>query len=291
MGERIWTPQQRSAIDAAGGTLLVSAAAGSGKTAVLVQRVIERLTSDDPDRYCDADRLLIVTFTRAAAAEMKERITAELQKKAEQDPWDARMRRQMILIRKAPICTIDSFCSRLVRDNFYKLEIAPDFRIADESELKILKDECINDVLERNYAEGDEDFFELVEQLIGDKNDSELSELLKSLDFYIGSFPFPEDRMTALQNAYSAENPAETVWGRSVLQYVERAAAYPAQPENPHAPQFAPGKAPVSFSAVSSTGTAMITDAAERPSPASSPIPATISTGISILVISLPCLC
>ena len=192
MGERIWTPQQRSAIDAAGGTLLVSAAAGSGKTAVLVQRVIERLTSDDPDRYCDADRLLIVTFTRAAAAEMKERITAELQKKAEQDPWDARMRRQMILIRKAPICTIDSFCSRLVRDNFYKLEIAPDFRIADESELKILKDECINDVLERNYAEGDEDFFELVEQLIGDKNDSELSELLKSLDFYIGSFPFPE---------------------------------------------------------------------------------------------------
>ena len=226
MGERIWTPQQRSAIDAAGGTLLVSAAAGSGKTAVLVQRVIERLTSDDPDRYCDADRLLIVTFTRAAAAEMKERITAELQKKAEQDPWDARMRRQMILIRKAPICTIDSFCSRLVRDNFYKLEIAPDFRIADESELKILKDECINDVLERNYAEGDEDFFELVEQLIGDKNDSELSELLKSLDFYIGSFPFPEDRMTALQNAYSAENPAETVWGRSVLQYVERAAAY-----------------------------------------------------------------
>ncbi len=226
MGERIWTPQQRSAIDAAGGTLLVSAAAGSGKTAVLVQRVIEKLTSDDPEKYCDADRLLIVTFTRAAAAEMKERITAELQKKVEQDPWDTRMRRQMILVKKAPICTIDSFCSKLVRDNFYKLDIAPDFRIGDDSELKIIQEDCINDVLERNYAEGDDDFFELVEQLIGDRNDSELSDLIKQLDFYIGSFPFPEDIMTALENAYSAGDPTGTVWGQSVLEYVKKAAEY-----------------------------------------------------------------
>ena len=226
MGERIWTPQQRSAIDADGGTLLVSAAAGSGKTAVLVQRVIEKLTSDDPDKYCDADRLLIVTFTRAAAAEMKERITAELQKKLEQNPWDARMRRQMILIKKASICTIDSFCSKLVREHFYKLDIAPDFRIADDSELKILRDECINEVLERNYAEGDDDFFELVEQLIGDRNDNELSELLKKLDFYIGSFPFPEDMMTELESSYSESNPVQTVWGRSVLEYVNKAAEY-----------------------------------------------------------------
>ena len=147
MGEKKWTPQQRSAIGASGGTVLVSAAAGSGKTAVLVQRVIERLTSNDPKIFCDADRLLIVTFTRAAASEMKERIITELQKKLEDDPWDTRMRRQMILIKKAQICTIDSFCSKLVRDNFFKLDIAPDFRIADESERKILRDECINDVL------------------------------------------------------------------------------------------------------------------------------------------------
>ena len=214
MGERNWTPQQRSAIDAEGGTLLVSAAAGSGKTAVLVQRVIERLTARDPQRYCDADRLLIVTFTRAAAAEMKERIANELQKRLEQSPWDTQLRRQMILVKKAQICTIDSFCSKLVRDNFYKLDISPDFRIADDSELKILREECISDVLERNYAEGDEDFYELVEQLIGDKNDNELSELIKRLDFYIGSFPFPEDMMTALENAYSDSDPAASVWGR-----------------------------------------------------------------------------
>ena len=226
MSERIWTPQQRSAIDASGGTLLVSAAAGSGKTAVLVQRVIERLTTDDPRRYCDADRLLIVTFTRAAAAEMKERISTELQKKLEQNPWDTVLRRQMLLVKKAQICTIDSFCSKLVRENFYKLDISPDFRIADDAELKILREECINEVLERNYAEGDEDFFQLVEQLIGDKNDNELSALIKSLDFYIGSFPFPEEMMTALENAYSETDPTETVWGRTVLEYVVQAARY-----------------------------------------------------------------
>ena len=226
MGERIWTPQQRSAIDATGGTLLVSAAAGSGKTAVLVQRVIERLTSDDPQKYCDADRLLIVTFTRAAAAEMKERITTELQKKLEQNPWDTRMRRQMILIKKAQICTIDSFCSKLVRDHFYKLDISPDFRIADDAELKILREECINEVLERNYAEGDDDFFELVEQLIGDKNDNELSELIKRLDFYIGSFPFPEDMMHLLESSYSSTDPTNTIWGKSTMEYAARASEY-----------------------------------------------------------------
>ena len=226
MGEKKWTPQQRSAIGASGGTVLVSAAAGSGKTAVLVQRVIERLTSNDPKIFCDADRLLIVTFTRAAASEMKERIITELQKKLEDDPWDTRMRRQMILIKKAQICTIDSFCSKLVRDNFFKLDIAPDFRIADESELKILRDECINDVLERNYSEGDDDFFELVEQLIGDKNDNELPELIKNLDFYIGAFPFPEEMMRALENIYSSDEPADTIWGKAVLEYVDNAVEY-----------------------------------------------------------------
>ena len=226
MGERNWTQQQRSAIDAQGGSLLVSAAAGSGKTAVLVQRVIERLTTDDPEKYCDADRLLIVTFTRAAASEMKERIVAELQRKLNENPWDTRMRRQMILLKKARICTIDSFCSQLVRDHFYKLDIAPDFRIADDSELKILREECIDDVLEHNYADGDDDFFELVEQLIGDKNDNELSELLKNLDFYISSFPFPEDMMNLLENAYSSEILADTVWADAVFEYVKKASEY-----------------------------------------------------------------
>ena len=89
----------------------------------------------------------------------------------------------------------------------------------------VIREDCINDVLERNYAEGDDDFFELVEQLIGDRNDSELSDLIKQLDFYIGSFPFPEDIMTALENAYSSGDPTGTVWGQSVLEYVKKAGA------------------------------------------------------------------
>ena len=226
MGDRNWTPQQRSAIDAAGGTVLVSAAAGSGKTAVLVQRVIEKLISDDPAVACDADRLLIVTFTRAAAAEMKERIAAELQKKLEQEPFNARMRRQMILLKKAPICTIDAFCGRLVRDNFYQLNVAPDFRTADESEWKMLRSECVNEVLERNYAEGDEDFFELVEQLIGDRNDKELPEILEKLDFYISAFPFPEDIMRGVEALYASSEPSGSVWADSVFEHVKNACDY-----------------------------------------------------------------
>lgn len=226
MGERKWTEQQRSAIDAHGGTLLVSAAAGSGKTAVLVQRVIERLISDDPEIHCDADRLLIVTFTRAAAAEMKERISAELQKLIVLSPWDLQLRRQIILLKKAQISTIHSFCSQLIRDNFYRLNISPDFRIADNSELKIMRDECVAEVLEKYYAAGDSVFLELAEQLIGEKNDSDLSELIKNLEYYISSCPFPDQFLSWLENAYNAASPKNTIWAEATFDYVRAAVDY-----------------------------------------------------------------
>ncbi len=226
MGERKWTQQQQDAIYAHGGTLLVSAAAGSGKTAVLVQRVIEKLTSDDPEIHCDADRLLIVTFTRAAAAEMKERISAELQKLLEADPWDSRLRRQVVLLKKAQISTIHSFCSQLIRDNFYRLGISPDFRIADAAELKIMREECVSEVLEKHYASGDPVFYELVEQLIGDKNDGDLSELIKEMENYVSSCPFPDDFLSWLESAYTSENPDNTIWARSTFDYVGRAVDY-----------------------------------------------------------------
>lgn len=226
MGERKWTEQQRNAIDSHGGTLLVSAAAGSGKTAVLVQRVIEKLISTDPEIHCDADRLLIVTFTRAAASEMKERISSELQKMLEENPWDSQLRRQMILLKKAQISTIHSFCSRLIRDNFYRLNISPDFRIADTSELKIMREECVSEVLEKYYAEGDSVFFELVEQLIGDKNDSDLSELIKNLEDYISSCPFPDEFISWLEKIYTSECPDRTIWAKSTFDYVKSAADY-----------------------------------------------------------------
>ena len=226
MSERKWTQQQRSAIDAHGGTVLVSAAAGSGKTAVLVQRVIEKLTSDDPAIACDADRLLIVTFTRAAAAEMKERIAAQLQQRLQQNPWDSRLRRQMILLKKAQISTIHSFCSALIRDHFYQLEISPDFRIADAAELKIMREECVSEVLEQFYAEADPDFIGLAEQLIGEKNDVELSELVKSLEDHVSSCPFPEDYLDWLEHAYEGENASDSIWARATMEGVRKAVEY-----------------------------------------------------------------
>ena len=132
---RNWTPGQRDAIEARGGTLLVSAAAGSGKTAVLVQRVIERLT--DERHPTDADRLLVVTFTKAAAAEMRDRIAAQIALLLEEDPYNVRLQRQQILLARAQISTIHSFCSELVRENFYKLGVSPDFRILDDAEMTL----------------------------------------------------------------------------------------------------------------------------------------------------------
>ena len=226
MGVRMWTPEQQSAIDAHGGTLLISAAAGSGKTAVLVQRVIEKLTSEDPAVHCDADRLLIVTFTRAAAAEMKERIAAALQALLVENPWDTELRRQMMLLKKAQISTIHSFCSQLIRDHFYRLGISPDFRIADTAELKVLQEECVNEVLEKRYEQGDDGFFELVEQLIGDKNDGELSELVKVLAEEVSACPFPEDYLAWLEAVYDADSPERTLWAQAVFEDVGRAVAY-----------------------------------------------------------------
>ncbi len=226
MTNRTWTSAQRSAIDAHGGTLLVSAAAGSGKTAVLVQRVIEKLISDDPAVHCDADRLLIVTFTRAAAAEMKERIAAALQNLLAENPWDTALRRQMVLLKKAQISTIHSFCSGLIREHFYRLGISPDFRIADTAELKIMQEECVNEVLENHYAQGDPVFFELVEQLIGDKNDGDLSELIKALADYVDAAPFPEDFLRQLEGAYACESPEQTIWARATFADVGRAVDY-----------------------------------------------------------------
>ena len=120
--KRVWTDSQQDAIRARKGTLFVSAAAGSGKTAVLVQRVIERLT--DPVAPSDADRLLVVTFTNAAAQEMKERIAQRLTELLEEHPGDTRLQRQQMLLPQARISTIHSFCSDLVRENFYQLNIS-----------------------------------------------------------------------------------------------------------------------------------------------------------------------
>ena len=151
MSEPKWTPAQRAAIDDRGGALLVSAAAGSGKTAVLTERAVRLIT--DPDHPVDADKLLIVTFTNAAAAELRARIGQALLKRSQQEPGNTALRRQRMLLQRAPICTIDAFCLDLLHKHFQALDIPPDFAPADPGSVEVLKASALAETLEHAYAE------------------------------------------------------------------------------------------------------------------------------------------
>ena len=137
-----WTEEQSQAINEKGANILVAAAAGSGKTAVLVERIIKKVVEEG----IDIDRLLVVTFTNSAASEMRERVLDAIYEKLDENPNDEKLLRQITLLNKSSICTIDSFCLEVVRNNFYELEnIAPNFRIADTTEIELLKQEVIED--------------------------------------------------------------------------------------------------------------------------------------------------
>ena len=141
-----FTPQQQNAIDSRGGALIVSAAAGSGKTAVLVERVIRRIT--DPQDPVDIDGLLIVTFTNAAAAEMRERIADRLLAQLAEEPGSRRLRRQLALLGGARIQTVHAFCLDLVRQNFTQCGVNPGFRLLDTAESQLLKEQAMEEMLE-----------------------------------------------------------------------------------------------------------------------------------------------
>ena len=224
MPEKKWTPDQRDAIETRGGTLLVSAAAGSGKTAVLVERVIRRITGDDP---CDVDRLLVVTFTNAAAAEMKERVSARLGTLIAENPADRSLQRQQVLLQNAHIQTVHSFCLELIRENFEKLDIPPDFRIADENEARILCQDVLAQLLEEKYtaAAGGEadDFHALTEMLGAGRDDSLLEDTVLRLFDFVRSMPDPEGTLDGMLRMYRPGVPAgRTVWGKAALRHVER---------------------------------------------------------------------
>ena len=153
---RNWTENQKNAIFANNGSVLVSAAAGSGKTAVLVQKIIELITAcENP---IDVDRLLVVTFTRSAAAEMKERVSLALNSLLKEDPYNQNLLRQKQLIYKANISTIDSFCIEIIREYFYALDINKDFRLTDDHELKVLENEAMESTIETFYNENTDEF-------------------------------------------------------------------------------------------------------------------------------------
>ncbi|NLJ30567.1 MAG: helicase-exonuclease AddAB subunit AddA [Clostridiales bacterium] len=225
MSKRNWTPGQRDAISARGGTLLVSAAAGSGKTAVLVQRVIERIT--DPVHPTDADRLLVVTFTKAAAAEMSGRIAAEISKLLDADPFNVRLQRQQVLLARAHISTIHSFCGDLIRENFYKLGVSPDFRILDDNEMELLRGEAAAAVLEEFYAQADPAFTDLVEAFSSGRDDDRLIQTVNRLYDFVRSHPFPRRWLAEKSAMYSqAVPPPQTVWGQTVLAFAADALDY-----------------------------------------------------------------
>ena len=147
-----FTQEQQKVIDLRNRNILVSAAAGSGKTAVLVERIITRLTKDE--RPLNVDELLIVTFTEAAASEMKERIHSAIEKALENEPDNVHLQRQATLIHQAQITTIHKFCLSVIRDYFHTIDLDPGFRVGEEGELKLLKRDVVENVLETAYAEG-----------------------------------------------------------------------------------------------------------------------------------------
>ena len=148
-----WTPAQQAAIADRGGALLVSAAAGSGKTAVLTERAVQLIT--DPEQPVNADRLLIVTFTNAAAAELRARIGQALLHRSQLQPGNAMLRRQRMLLQRAPICTIDAFCLNLLHKHFQALDIPPDFAPADPGTVQLLRGAALAETLENAYRDPD----------------------------------------------------------------------------------------------------------------------------------------
>lgn len=198
-----WTEEQQKVIDLRDRNILVSAAAGSGKTAVLVERIIQRLTDErDP---VDVDKLLIVTFTEAAAAEMKERIGAAIEKKLSERPGDTHLEQQATLIHSAAITTIHSFCLSVIREHFHVIGIDPGFRIAEEGELKLLKQDVLEELLEECYASEDEAFIKFVEKFGTGKNDRKIEGIILKLYEYSRSYPQPDRWLDSCVKAYDLE--------------------------------------------------------------------------------------
>ena len=169
-----WTEEQKKVIETRHRNLLVSAAAGSGKTAVLVERIIRMIT--DPEDPVDIDRLLVMTFTNAAAAEMRERVETALGKLLDEYPGDKNLERQNTLIHHAKITTIDSFCLNLLREHFHELDLDPGFRVADEGELLLLKADVMKELLEEYYKRGDDRFIKFVDTYATGRTDGGLEE-------------------------------------------------------------------------------------------------------------------
>ncbi|MEG1932775.1 MAG: UvrD-helicase domain-containing protein, partial [Pygmaiobacter sp.] len=207
-----WTPQQQAAIADEGGTLLVSASAGSGKTAVLVERAFRLIA----ERGVAADRLLILTFSNAAAAELRSRIALRLEDALRREPQNLYLRRQRILLQRANISTVSAFCMQLLRENFSRLSIPPDFRVADESISYDLGHTVLASVLEDSYQ--DPAFCEFASVFGRARSDGAASDAILQLYQHLRALPFFESALAELCALYHGENSVcATPWGHELL--------------------------------------------------------------------------
>lgn len=194
-----WTEQQRQAIEARGGDLLVAAAAGSGKTAVLVERIITRILEEGQE----LDRLLVVTFTNAAASEMRQRIGAAIAKRLEENPKDVHLQNQMALLPRADIKTIHAFCLQVIREYYHLLEIDPAVRTADPAEIKLLQKEVLDELFEECYAaEEPQWFYDLLETFSSATRDTPLRELVLHTYLFAQGSPCPAEALDALAESF-----------------------------------------------------------------------------------------
>ena len=223
MAEEVkWTDEQKQAIYEKDSNILVAAAAGSGKTAVLVERIINKIINEK----IDIDRLLVVTFTNAAASEMRERVLKAIYKKIDEKPEDERLQRQVTLLNKASICTIDSFCLDVVRNNFFEIDISQNFRIADTTEIEILQQDVLEELFEEKYESKDENFEKLINTYTGYRDDTPLKELILTIYKYIQSNPYPEkwldEKIEMFNfNLEECKDFSQTSWGKILLKQIK----------------------------------------------------------------------
>jgi ATP-dependent helicase/nuclease subunit A len=221
MSEQKWTPEQEAAIVTRGCNLLVSAAAGSGKTAVLVERIIRQIM--DPVTPVEVDRLLVVTFTNAAATEMRERVGIALVKELEKRPHSTYLQRQLTLLSSASIMTLHAFCLDVLRQYYYCIDLDPGFKMASNTETALLRTQTLEEVFEQRYAADDKDFLMLVEMYGGTRDDLKLGDMVLNLYDFSRSHPAPTKWLQQLIEPFEISDETifdETTWVKEIRQFI-----------------------------------------------------------------------
>ncbi len=218
-----FTPMQKAAIDHRGSALLISAGAGSGKTRVLIERLMSLI-----EQGTDVDRFLVITYTRAAAAELRSRLSSAISARLAENPADRRMRRQSALIYRARINTIHAFCSDIIRESAHAVGVRPDFRQMEESEASALLRETLDELLERKYPEGDAAFLALADMMGAGRDDSRLTEIVLETYSALQSHPYPEKWIQSqlAMEIDPAADVSSTPWGALLMERAKRKLRY-----------------------------------------------------------------